>query len=316
MTISAGDTVVVGVDGTGDGERAIGYGVELAGREGLGLRLVHVAHEFELYAPMMPYLPAATVREIGESVLVEAAKHAEEMGMDAARTSTVLARGPRTQALVGQLEDARCLVLGTRQSTVQHLVTGATSLAAAVHSPVPVHCVPAAWTQADQTRADQTRVDQDRADQSGVDQSGQARVVAGVGGSDADAQVVEVAFAEAHSRGARLDIVHAWRPVSPYDAAIGGRVLREDWDRSTRAALTPRIDAAAATRPDVAWTLHLAYERVPVALHEAATGADLLVLGRHGHHGPLALLLGSNTRTLLHTATCPVVVVPTHPHQT
>jgi nucleotide-binding universal stress UspA family protein len=281
--------VVVGVDGTKDGERAVAYGVDLARREGLELRLVHVPHEYALYAPTMPYLPSMTLREIGESVLREAAKHAEEMGMDAARTSTVLGEGPRVPALVRQLDDARCLVLGTRHSTMQHLFTGATSMAAAAHSPVPVHCVPR-----------------------GYEGSGapSARVVAGVDGSDADPDVLETAFSEAEARGARLDIVHAWRPVSPYDAAIGGRVLREDWERSTRAALTTGIDAVAASHPDVDWILRLEYERVPVALHEAAVGADLLVLGRHGHHGPLGLLVGSNTRTLLHSATCPVVVAP------
>jgi nucleotide-binding universal stress UspA family protein len=47
-----------------------------------------------------------------------------------------------------------------------------------------------------------------------------------------------------------------------------------------------------------------------VALHEAAVDADLLILGRHGHNPPLGLLVGSNTRTLVHNATCPVVVVP------
>lgn len=301
MTIGTRGIVVVGVDGTADGERAIAYGVELANREGLDLRLVHVPHEFELYVPMTPYLPAATVQEIGESVLVEAAKHAEEMGMDAARTSSVLAKGPRIQALVGQLGDARCLVLGTRHSAMQHLVSGATSLAAAAHSPVPVHCVPAGWAQ------DQTHGQHPSRDAS-------ARVVAGLDDSNADAHVLAVAFSEAQSLAARLDIVHAWRPVSPYDAAIEGRVLREEWDHSTRAALTPRIEAAAG-HSDVDWTLHLEYERVPVALHEASAGADLLILGRHGHRGPLALLIGSNTRTLLHTATCPVVVVPVHPHK-
>jgi nucleotide-binding universal stress UspA family protein len=45
-------------------------------------------------------------------------------------------------------------------------------------------------------------------------------------------------------------------------------------------------------------------------MHAAAVNADLLVLGRHGHTARLGLLVGSTTRTLLRTATCPVVVVP------
>jgi nucleotide-binding universal stress UspA family protein len=289
MSSQIRNTVVVGVDGTDDGERALWYGVALAAREDLDLRLVHVPHEIVFYAPMMPYLPATTIREIGESVLREAAKHAEEAGFDAGRTFTVLSEGPRTAALLRHVEDARYIVLGSRTSAVKHLLTRATSLSVAAHSAVPVHCVPPAWSG---------------------DRSPSGRIVVGVDGSRADHEVLEEAFTEAATRGAALDIVHAWRPVSPYDAAIFGRVLEEDWEKATRQALTGPIEDVAAAHPAVHWTLQLEYERVPVALHEAAVDADLLILGRHGHNPPLGLLVGSNTRTLLHTATCPVVVVP------
>jgi nucleotide-binding universal stress UspA family protein len=290
MTGQIPDTVVVGVDGSQDGERAVWYGAGLAARQHLALRLVHVPHEIVFYAPMMPYLPITTVREIGESVLREAAKHAEEAGFDPGRTSTVLSEGPRTAALMRHVDDARYIVLGTRTSTVRHLLTGAASLSVAAHSPIPVHCVPPVWSG---------------------DRNPSGRLVVGVDGSRADPDVLQEAFAEAATRGAVLDIAHAWRPVRPYDAAvISGRVLEADWEKAAREALTGRIEAAAALHPAVAWTLRLKYERVPVALHEAAIGADLLVLGRHGHNPPLGLLVGSNTRTLLHTSTCPVVVVP------
>jgi len=131
-----------------------------------------------------------------------------------------------------------------------------------------------------------------------------------VDGSKADGEVLETAFAEAEAAGARLKIVHAWRPVSPYDAAITGRVLHDQWDKVTRDDLTPAIELVGASHPGVAWDLTLDFERVPVAIHEAAKHADLLVLGRHGNHHPTSLLVGSNTRLLLRTATCPVEVVP------
>lgn len=288
-TVPTRNTVLVGVDGTADGERAVWYAAALASHENLDLRLVHVPHEIAFYAPTMPYLPPTTMREIGESVLEKAAKHAEETGFDAARITTVLADGPRTTMLIKHAHGARCIVLGTRASTLQHLLTGATSLSVVAHSPVPVHCVPRSWSH---------------------DRSHSGRFVVGVDGSDADPDVLEEAFAEATTWGAALEIVHAWRPVSPYDAAIMGRVLREDWEKTTRDHLTPRIEAVAAAHPGVDWDLRLDYERVPVALHEAAVDAELLILGRHGHNPPLGLLVGSNTRTLVHNATCPIVVVP------
>src|SRR3954466_7197732 len=113
MTTQIRDTVVVGIDGTADGERALWYGVALATREDLDLRLVHVAHEIAFNAPMTPYIPPITMREIGQSILMKAARQAEEAGFDADRTSTMLALGPRRRAILRHAEDARYVVLGT-----------------------------------------------------------------------------------------------------------------------------------------------------------------------------------------------------------
>ena len=291
MNTSAKSTVVVGVDGTRDGERAIRYGTAMASREDLNLRLIHVSAGTEAYAPMLPDIDIdmGAVREKGESVLREAQKEAQDSGFASNRTTTVLARGSRSAALLQQAQDARCIVLGSRTSAVQHLLTGATSMSVAAHSPVPVHCVPRSWS---------------------ADREPSGRLVVGVDGSEADPKVLEEAFAEARLRGASLEIVHAWRPESPYDASITGRVLRDEWGKVTREALTRRINEVAIHHAGVEWTLRLDFERVPAALHEAAVNADLLVLGRHGHHPVLGLLVGSNTRTLLHNAPCPVAVVP------
>jgi nucleotide-binding universal stress UspA family protein len=133
-------------------------------------------------------------------------------------------------------------------------------------------------------------------------------------GSEADPDALEEAFEEAGARRARLEVVHAWRPVSPYDAAIVGRGVRGEWERTTRKTLTVSIEAVAIRHPRTTWGLRLEYARVTVALHEAAVDADLMILGRHGRNAPMGRLLGSNTRTLLHSATCPIVVVPVSSH--
>ncbi len=289
MATSAQQAVAVGVDGTRDSDRAVEYATGLATRDDLVLRLVHVPYEYVMYGPLEPYLPQVGVREIGESVLKAAAEHAGQTGFPDDRVTTVLAEGPRTAALLQHAADAKYIVLGSRTSAVRHLLTGQTSLAVTAHSSVPVHCVPPVWS---------------------ASRGPAGRMVAGIDGSAADPEVLEEAFSEADAASVHLEIVHAWRPDSPYDAAITGRVMRDDWAKVVGEELTRSIEPIAAAHPTVQWELRLEYERVPVALHEAAVHADLLILGRHGHHAPMGLLVGSNARTLLHTAPCPVMVVP------
>ena len=47
-----------------------------------------------------------------------------------------------------------------------------------------------------------------------------------------------------------------------------------------------------------------------VAKAAEAVGADLIVVGTHGHGGIAAAVLGSVARGLLHTAHCPVLAIP------
>jgi nucleotide-binding universal stress UspA family protein len=250
---------------------------------------VHVPHQSAVYAPMLPYLPEPRLRDIGEAILTDARKLAVEAGFNESAIDSVVMSEPRTLAILHQSEDARYVVLGTRTSAVQHLLTGSTTLSVATHAHVPVVSVPRDWSWQEPP--------------SGV-------LVAGLDGSPADINVMTEAFHQAQSRKALLKLVHAWRPVSPYDAAIERRTLREAWEEAAGELIGKRIIEVAASHPDVVWELSLEFERVPVALHEAAIGADLLVLGRHSHGLPLGLVLGSNTRTQVRTATCPVEVVP------
>lgn len=50
---------------------------------------------------------------------------------------------------------------------------------------------------------------------------------------------------------------------------------------------------------------------IPALVAEAAdaVGADLIVVGTHGHGGIAAAVLGSVARGLLHTARCPVLAI-------
>lgn len=137
--------VVVAVDGTADGRRALRYGIDLARTYDAPLRLVHVRHDYVVMTPMMPLFPDPSLDEIALRVLHEAQGDAQRMGWDGQDPETVLARSPRVPAIGDHSGDARCVVVGRRSSVAQHLLTGSTTNGVAAHASVPVVCVPDTW---------------------------------------------------------------------------------------------------------------------------------------------------------------------------
>jgi nucleotide-binding universal stress UspA family protein len=280
--------VVIGVDGTEEADRAIRYGVAEAVRENRSVRLVHVVHESVPLTPMLPMFGTDTLRAVGTRILAEAEQRARDVAEVPIRVEQVLAHGPRAGAILQHAEDAALVVLGTRSSTMQRLWTGSTTTGVAARAHCPVVAVPVEWLTAVEHR----------------------RVIAGVDGSPASAQVIEAAFAEARARQAGLVVLHAWRPTGQYDAVIGERVGAETWARQTEPAVWALVAGWRADYPQVDVQVVLRYQNVAMALAEASRQADLLVIGRRGERAPFGLALGSRARTMLRVAACPVEIVP------
>ncbi len=289
----APDAVVVGVDGTEDADRAIRYAVGEAARAGCGLRLVHVVHESVPLAPMLPMFGADTLRAVGTQILADAGDRVRELAGPDVGVEEILAHGPRAGALLAHADAAALIVLGTRSSAMQRFRTGSTTNAVAAHARCPVVAVPEEWLTAKEHR----------------------RVVAGVDGSAASADVIRAGFAAAEARRAALVVMHAWRPAGLYDAAIGARVAAEAWQRQSEPAVWALVAGWRADHPDVEVQVDLRYQSVSAALAESARHADLLVLGRRGEGAPFGLSLGSKARTLLRAGVCPVEIVPAPRHE-
>ena len=281
--------VVVAVDGTADGRRALRYGVDLASSYDAPLRLVHVRHDDVVLAPAMPLFPRSALEEIAARVLRDAVDDTRRMGWKGEEPETVLARPPRVPALVDHSGDARCVVVGRRSSRAQHLFTGSTSSGLAACSTVSVVCVPESWDP-------EVRFD---------------RVTVGVECSDTSAPLVEAAVEIAHDLGAHVVVLHAWRPVGLYDAAISGRAFEDRWEEQTRPFIDRIVDPVRIRHPDVKIDVELRYDRPVVALHEIAEASDLVVIGRHrDDHARFTPALGSTARAVIRTAEHPVLVVP------
>lgn len=281
--------VVVGVDGTDDGARALQFAVAEAQRRDGFLRLVHVQPEGipGTPNPSMSLVPESTWHEVAAGVLKDAEDMARRLGYTDPHLEAVLAAGPRKRILVEQGHGAACIVLGTRSAPLEHLVAGSTTAAVAAHADAPVIAVPYTWDPDEPYH----------------------RVVVGTDTPELS-HVVEVGFDVARSRRASLDVLHAWRPTAPYDAAVGSRVLADSWGAAVQAGLGQAIRGADVGF-GVEWTVSAHYERPLTALHDTSRTADLLVIGRHGHWAPHGFTIGSVARGLIRTSRCPVMVVPT-----
>ncbi|MEP7088503.1 MAG: universal stress protein [Nocardioidaceae bacterium] len=283
--------VMVAVDGTTEGRRALEAGIELAVAYDAPLRLVHVRHENVVVAPMMPLFPEPALQEVATRVLHEALADAYRMGWRGETPETILARPPRVAALVEHGQDACLVVLGTRSSSSEHFLTGSTTNGVAAHCAVPVVCVPA--------RSE--------------DAAPHHQVGVGVECTVEALPVLEEAAALAARLGSPVVVMHAFRPAGQYDAAIGGRAFAGEWETRTRPVAEELVDQVRAHHPDVKMRVELVYDRPVVALHELSQVSDLLVVGRHGHQSRLGMRLGSTARTVIRTAGCPVVVIPAQP---
>ncbi len=134
------------------------------------------------------------------------------------------------------------------------------------------------------------------------------RIVAGVDGSSCSLDALEWAIRQAQLIGARVLVVTAWqRP-----AAVG-------WGLPVAPPPTPPEDANSVLEevlepirrrhPTADVQLKTVQGHPAPALVEASEGADLLVVGSHGHGAFAGMLLGSVSRHCVSHAKCPVLVV-------
>lgn len=134
-------------------------------------------------------------------------------------------------------------------------------------------------------------------------------VVCGVDGSPAGQRALRWAIEEAVKRNAEVHAVTAWSwdgleelgaPTTPAEAL----------ERAQR-VLDTAVDEVLSRLEKTALVTRVCERGEPAdALITAAIGADLLILGSHGHGTVHDKLLGSTSERVLHHAPCPVVIVP------
>lgn len=139
------------------------------------------------------------------------------------------------------------------------------------------------------------------------------KIVAAVDFSDSTSGVVEMASAQAKAFGAELHLVHVLEPEPAYtaygftpDEFPAMHVFQEE----ARKRATKRLDELVTTSPGVVPKLAEGSPLAAIQDYVKETGAELLVLGSHGHGMVASLLLGSVAEGMVRKAVVPTLVVP------
>ena len=134
------------------------------------------------------------------------------------------------------------------------------------------------------------------------------RIVVGVDGSEPARRALAWAARQAELTGAGLDVVMAWEMPA---MLFGPVVWPEGYDPRSDAVRVLEEEVAAALDPGSAIPVTMRVEEGQAAsvLHEAARGADLLVVGSRGRGGFTGLVIGSVSEHLAAHAPCPIVIV-------
>jgi nucleotide-binding universal stress UspA family protein len=274
--------VLVGYDGSDEGERALRYAV---GEARLRRRPLTVCHAWDWPYPEPPIDPSMI--EIARRM----AEHVLDRGVGVARSLAAglevrkgLVKGPAAAALLYEAIDTELIVIGSHGvGATGRPCVGSTALQLPTHAlcPVVVH--------------------------RGTE-PGRRRVVIGVDGSRSSDAALAFGFEEAALRGWEVLAVHGAREPGAAETEIA---LYGDVESLRRAAGTRLERAVSPWRekygrvPASTW---LALEPPRQVLLRAADQAAMVVVGDRGTGGMAGLRLGSVPLAMLQDAPCTIVV--------
>ncbi|MGW7386332.1 universal stress protein [Streptomyces sp. NPDC054794] len=292
--------VVAAVDGLDDSLRALNWALDAARRRGAPLRVVNVRPYAAWAEPDI--LVAGPAEPKDDPVREQVRAHLEGRTERVTVGYAALAGAP-SAVLPEQGAEAQLLVLGSRgRGGFASLLLGSSGLAAARDAACPVVVVP----------------------RPGREVHGEApgepgpRVVVGVDVDSPDEATLAFAAAEAALRGARLQVIAAYRwPVTGLAApaeVIPPPIDQNAVETETRALAEGFLDPHRARHPDVRCEAHALPGDAAGNLVAASRDAELVVVGRHRRRllAP-ARMMGSVTQAVLLHAASPVAVVPPAP---
>lgn len=279
--------ILVGIDGTERGERALEWAARYGAREGAELTLIAVVDP----AAARAYgIDKQTGDAAIEGVLQEA-KDRVLAKYPATEVDTMISVGKVVDCLVDAAEGCDMIVMGSHHgASVGETVGGAKGLRVSVSVGIPTAIIPCDWEQG----------------------SSNHRIVVGVGPDESSINAIKFAVREAITDGEQLDLVSGWGLpailTKPAEAMGGGLdPVGEQYQRNLE-QLAAEIRAENEELDVVA---HAVEGSSPTrAILNYAKDSKLLVLGTHSRSTLGRTLFGSVTHSVLLNLCVPTVIVP------
>ncbi len=270
--------VLVGVDGSEDGLRAVMYAMREARASGHDVWVVHVVDDKAMVSGLWDLLyTQEDLRQLGQAKVTEALGLLAEEGFPSERVTSEVLVGPPGQVLAEQSEKAAMMVVGRRSVRgLERMFVGSTSVSVAALARCPVIVISGAVTP---------------------QETGHLRVVAvAVNSGPSNVPALAWGFREASLRKARLRVVH----VVPEAFAAGAT------GPSAMAAATAKLDEQLAPfrkeNKDVTVEVEFLLGTPVNELVGVSKVVDLLIMGVRPTDGAL----GGAVRGVMAHAHCPV----------
>lgn len=283
------ESILVGIDGSERGEKALRWAAHLANREGASLALLAV---IDPASDRMAKSDSKLLREAVDHVLGEAQKLVNDAYPEL-RVEASYVKDDIVEALVNAAENHDMIVMGSHhgRASVAEKVWGAKGLRVSVSASVPTVVVPVDWDPGKEARG----------------------IVVGVGPYDAVGDgAVALGVHLAESLDQPLKLVSAWgipTLLSKSAEFMGGGLapVGEQFQRN----LDVRVASINESNPEVKVEGHSINGPSPTqVLMEQAKDCRVLVLGTHARSAVSRALFGSTTCGVLNHLTVPTVVVP------
>jgi nucleotide-binding universal stress UspA family protein len=279
--------ILVGTDGTAASQATVQWAALEAQRHHRLLRIVHV-FDWEWrsarYDSGTEYVDVS--RQLADAVVANASAQARAVAPDVQLELDTLIGNPAPR-LLAAAEDTDMVVLGSRgRGGFASLLLGSVSQRVATHAHCPVVVV------------------------RGRRDVAEGPVAVGVDDSRAAENVLATAFEAAAGRDTTLAAIRTYVPPPPLWMA--GIPVAEFSTPKEDAEERQRVEELLAPwrqkHPEVQVDVMVSHDSPAAVLTGVSHGAQLVVVGSHGHGGIAGTLLGSTGLQLLHHADCPVLI--------